>query len=85
MIGAVSAERFDADVVVVGSGFGGSVAALRWAQAGKSATDIGAILGISGRTVEFHLNEACGRLGVRTRIQAISAAIELGFLSPGPS
>lgn len=58
---------------------------LRWAQAGKSATDIGEILGISARTAEFHLNEACGRLGVRTRIQAISAAIELGLLSPGPS
>jgi len=57
---------------------------LRWAQAGKSSTDIGAILEISRRTVETHLGEACARLGVRTRIQAISLAIEMGLLSPRP-
>lgn len=57
---------------------------LRWAQAGKSSTDIGVILGISPRTVEAHLAQACGRLGVRTRIQAISLAIEIGLLSPRP-
>lgn len=57
---------------------------LRWAQAGKSSTDIGAILGISRRTVDTHLAEACARLGVRTRIQAISQAIEDGLLSPRP-
>ncbi len=57
---------------------------LRWAQAGKSSTDIGAILDISRRTVETHLAEACARLGVRTRIQAISVAIDLGLLSPLP-
>ncbi len=57
---------------------------LRWAQAGKSSTDIGGILGISRRTVETHIAEACFRLGVRTRIQAISHAIEIGLLSPRP-
>lgn len=58
---------------------------LRWAQAGKSARDIGTILGISGRTVEYHLIGACKRLGVRTRVQAISLAIDAGLLSPRPS
>ncbi len=55
---------------------------LRWVQAGKSSTDIGAILGISSRTVDDHLAEVCSRLAVRTRIQAISKAIEAGLLSP---
>ena len=54
---------------------------LAWAQAGKSSTDIGLILGLSHRTVDAHLATACARLGVRTRIQAISRAIELGLLS----
>jgi DNA-binding CsgD family transcriptional regulator len=53
---------------------------LSWTQEGKSATDIGAILGISGRTVETHLARVCQQLGVRTRIQAVLKAIELGFL-----
>lgn len=58
---------------------------LRWAQAGKSSTDIGAILGISARTVDYHLGQACARLAVRTRVQAISLAIDAGLLSPRPS
>lgn len=57
---------------------------LAWARDGKSSTDIGAILGISHRTVETHIAEACARLGVRTRVQAIARAIELGVLPPGP-
>lgn len=57
---------------------------LRWVQAGKSAFDIGVILGISQRTVETHLQEACARLGVRTRMQAVLEAIEVGILSPRP-
>lgn len=57
---------------------------LRWAQAGKSSTDIGVILAISPRTVDTHLGEACARLGVRTRVQAISLAIVAGLLSPLP-
>ena len=57
---------------------------LRWVQAGKSAFDIGVILGISPRTVDTHVLEACARLGVRTRMQAVLAAIEIGILSPRP-
>lgn len=55
---------------------------LLWVQAGKSSSDIGMILGISSRTVDDHLAEVCARLGVRTRIQAISKAIAIGLLSP---
>lgn len=53
---------------------------LAWTQEGKSASDIGLILGISGRTVEGHLAKVCQHLGVRTRIQAVIKAKDLGFL-----
>jgi DNA-binding CsgD family transcriptional regulator len=53
---------------------------LSWAEAGKSARDTGQILGISQRTVEKHLEQACGLLGVRTRIQAVVRARQLGLL-----
>jgi len=55
---------------------------LQWVQCGKSSRDIGAILKISSRTVESHIRTACERLKVRTRLQAVSVAIELGLLSP---
>src|SRR5438270_7719039 len=54
---------------------------LAWAEQGKSARDIGQIVGISGRTVEGHLAKACDALGVRTRIQAVVRARSLGLLS----
>jgi DNA-binding CsgD family transcriptional regulator len=53
---------------------------LAWAQEGKSAGDIGQILGISGRTVEGHLAKACDALGVRTRMQAVLRARDLLLL-----
>ncbi|MCC7266865.1 MAG: helix-turn-helix transcriptional regulator [Caulobacteraceae bacterium] len=56
---------------------------LYWVQAGKSATDIGCILGLSPRTVEAHLAQACKRLGVRTRIQAVLRAKDMGLLADG--
>ena len=55
---------------------------LFWVQEGKSANDIGGILGISGRTVEGHLQQACLLLGVRTRFQAVLRARDLGLLAP---
>lgn len=52
---------------------------LTWAEAGKSARDTGQILGISQRTVEKHLEQAYETLGVRTRIQAVVRARQLGL------
>jgi len=58
---------------------------LIWVRQGKSATDIGCILGLSGRTVEKHLTKLCGHLGVKTRVQAVVRALELGLIGPnGP-
>jgi DNA-binding CsgD family transcriptional regulator len=56
---------------------------LAWAEQGKSAGDIGQILGISGRTVEGHLAKACAALEVRTRVQAVVRARALGLLGGG--
>jgi len=49
---------------------------LTWAARGKTFAEIGEILGLSRRTVEFHLDNARKKLGVPTRTQAlIKAAI----------
>ena len=40
-----------------------------------------AILGISLHTVDLHLKEACRRLGVRSRVQAVAEAQRLGLLA----
>jgi len=49
---------------------------LTWAARGKTFAEIGTILGLSRRTVEFHLDNARKKLGVSTRTQAlIKAAI----------
>lgn len=44
---------------------------LQWAAKGKSAWEIGQILGIKRRTVAFHLDNARQKLGVRTIAQAV--------------
>lgn len=53
---------------------------LMWAGEGKSSVDIGSILAISAATVDGHIADACRRLGVRTRIQAIVEAYRRGWL-----
>jgi DNA-binding CsgD family transcriptional regulator len=45
---------------------------LHWVSAGKTDAEVGAILGISPRTVRFHINNAKVKLGVTTRIQAVA-------------
>lgn len=45
---------------------------LEWAARGKSARDIGQILGITRRTTAFHLDNAKAKLGVRSICQAVA-------------
>ena len=58
---------------------------LSWVQEGKSSRDIGVILGVSHRIVERHVFRACGRLGVKTRLQAVIRARHLGLIADPPS
>ncbi len=53
---------------------------LNWVREGKSTFDIGCIMGISAHTVQEHISEACARLGVRTRVQAVAAAMSLHLI-----
>jgi len=55
---------------------------LSWVEQGKSSADIATILGLSSETVNEHVGEACRRLGVRTRIQAVVTARARGFFGP---
>ena len=54
---------------------------LKWVREGKSSNDIGDILGLSNNTVDEYIANACARLGVRTRTQAVVEAALRGLLS----
>ncbi len=55
---------------------------LSWAAAGKGSWEIGRLLGVSERTVVFHLHNASTKLGVSTRLAAVARAISLGLINP---
>jgi len=55
---------------------------LSQAARGCSNEDIGVLLGISKNTVNSHIRSACLSLGVRTKIQAVSLAIQLKIIFP---
>lgn len=79
-----NAARRQKDVTSLGVLSVRQLECLCWAQEGKSATDIGQLIGISGRTVERHLFNACRALGVRTRVQAVVKARDLHLLPTAP-
>ena len=54
---------------------------LGWVAAGKSDWAIGQILSISGKTVNFHVENAKRKLGVGTRLQAVVAALRAGIIT----
>jgi LuxR family transcriptional activator of bioluminescence operon len=56
---------------------------LTWAAAGKTTSEIAAILPISERTVIFHLSNARRKLGASNSRHAISKALSLGLIGPG--
>jgi DNA-binding CsgD family transcriptional regulator len=52
------------------------VETLTWAARGKTSAEIAVILGLSKRTIDFHLDNARSKLGVATRVEAaVKAAI----------
>ncbi|HOB93896.1 MAG TPA: autoinducer binding domain-containing protein [Aquabacterium sp.] len=55
--------------------------ALRWTMEGKTAWEVGAILGISERTAVLHVNNAMHKLGCASKHQAVLKALRLGLIS----
>jgi DNA-binding response OmpR family regulator len=58
------------------------VETLTWAARGKTFEEIGTILSLSKRTVEFHLENARRKLGVATRTQALIKAAAGRLIQP---
>ena len=55
---------------------------LTWAARGKTSEEIASILGLSKRTVDFHIDNARGKLSVATRTQAVLRAVSTGLITP---
>lgn len=53
---------------------------LKWIGQGKSTWDISIILGISERTVKFHVRNIMQKLDVVSRAQAVAVAVEQGLI-----
>lgn len=53
---------------------------LRWSAEGKTAYEIGLILSVSERTVNFHINNVVAKLGASNKTQAAVKAAILGLL-----
>ncbi len=53
---------------------------LRWTAGGKTAWEVGAILKISERTVNFHLQNVMEKFGVHNKTHAAAKAMNLGLL-----
>jgi DNA-binding CsgD family transcriptional regulator len=56
---------------------------LCWLQRGKSSWDISVILGISERTVNYHVYNIMQKLDVVNRSQALAVATRLGLIEMG--
>lgn len=52
-----------------------------WIARGKSSAEAAGILGISERTVNFHVDRVMRKLGVATRMQATVACVRLGLIT----
>ena len=55
---------------------------LLWSAEGKTSWEIAQILGVSERTVIFHLQNAADKLRVTNRQQAVARAVSAGLITP---
>jgi LuxR family quorum-sensing system transcriptional regulator SolR len=53
---------------------------LRWTGEGKTSYEIGKILSISERTVNFHVNNVLSKLAATNKVQAVVKAIATGLI-----
>jgi DNA-binding CsgD family transcriptional regulator len=53
---------------------------LRWTMEGKTAWEVGTVLGISERTAALHVNNATHKLGCVNKHQAVLKALRLGII-----
>jgi DNA-binding response OmpR family regulator len=58
------------------------VECLTWSARGKTSTEIAQIIGTIKRNVDFHIETACRKLNVSTRIQAAVKAASGGIIDP---
>ncbi|CAN7558022.1 autoinducer binding domain-containing protein [Trinickia sp. LjRoot230] len=56
---------------------------LCWTGEGKTANEIGQILNISERTVNFHVNNVLLKLNATNKVQAVVKAMAMGLISAG--
>lgn len=54
--------------------------ALKWCAVGKTSGDIGMILGIAERTVNFHIANSITKLSVTNKTAAVARAFQLGLI-----
>lgn len=54
---------------------------LKWTVAGKTAFEVGSILGSSERTANFHVQNICQKLGVTNKRAAIAKALQLHLVA----
>jgi len=53
---------------------------LHWAAMGKTSWEIGVIIGLTARTINFHLAHVCEKFGVHRRQAAITIALQRGLI-----
>jgi DNA-binding NarL/FixJ family response regulator len=58
------------------------VECLTWAARGKTSAEIAQIIGTSKRNVDFHIETACRKLNVATRVQAAVKAVSGRLIEP---
>jgi DNA-binding NarL/FixJ family response regulator len=55
---------------------------LTWVARGKTSAEIADILGLSKRTIDFHIDNARNKLGAATRSEAVMKAADGGLIEP---